>query len=197
MNLNGAVFCSEQELPSDFWASNTHGICCMVDGEPFEGPVYSYPVRKENRRYTVRRVFCSLHCAKRYIISTGFVDSSAYTLFTVMCQDVYGLLDEVVPAPHPDALKKYSPTGAGMTVEEFRAAGPARRALQVVTPPIYPFAFEPATIFESKPTTEVGGCFAMHDLDDRKEHFPSRGLGTNRDFLDVSEEEKDAEMDGA
>ena len=135
----------QEDVEDDFWRNPDHGLSCWHDTEPFVGPVFSYPIRKENDTWIVRGVFCSLHCAKRYIVENCFVNTNTYTLFALMCAKIYGCRDEVVAAPQRELLAKFS-TKRGMTIDELRAAGPTSMAIQLVMPPIFPFKFPKAFV---------------------------------------------------
>ena len=134
------VYDTHQVLPT-FWSANTDGLCCWLDTEVFDGPIFSYPVRKDQNTWVVRGVFCSLHCAKRYIIDNCFVNTTVFTLFSLMCIKVYGITDEIVAAPSMELLKKFSSGPHGLTIPEFRAKAPAHHVYRITAPPLFPFKF--------------------------------------------------------
>lgn len=134
------VYDTHQVLPA-FWSANTGGLCCWLDTEVFDGPIFSYPVRKDQNTWVVRGVFCSLHCAKRYIIDNCFVNTTVFTLFSLMCIKVYGITDEIVAAPSMELLKKFSTGSHGLTIHEFRSKAPAHHVYRITAPPLFPFKF--------------------------------------------------------
>ena len=138
-------FVSElEDLPPSFWAENTKGYACMHDTEPFTGPIFSFPVRRETTGiWHVRGVFCSLECAKSYILD-HCQDPMIFTLFSLMCRLVYGYTYEVTPAPPQQVLWKFFPWKESMTLLEFRAAGKKQHMISLVIPPLFPFQFEAA-----------------------------------------------------
>lgn len=167
VNQSRMVFECENVSP-DFWDTNVHNVCCWLDCEPFDGPIYSYPIRKEHDKWTVRGIFCSLHCVKRFIIDLNFQNNSLLTDFSLMCLQIYGIEDEIVPAPQYQMLQKFSiPGNKSLTLKEFRAAGPQNRAIRIVYPPIYPFQFPKAFICEQNTKDEINnkrqkGYYVMH-----------------------------------
>lgn len=194
----------DTEVHDGFWRNNDAGICCWLDTEPFDGPVYSYPIRKENNKWTVCGVFCSLHCVKRYIIENCFMNNSVFTLFSLMCIQVYKHNGNVAPAPQSHLLRKFSITGKGLSIVDFRAAGKGGVVIRAVQPPIYPFKFEEgyvcsqsiacgtglsstaavATVMDPDPNDGVSlgsGENIAHDLP----MFPSRNLHTLGNFYEA------------
>lgn len=198
-------------VPSDFWKDNKNKLCCWLDGEEFKGSIYSYPVRKEHNKWIVRGVFCSLHCVKRYIVDNCFMNTSVYTLFSLMCIQIYGVQGDIVPAPQYQLLKKFCVyPDRGMTVTQFRNVGPEKRSIRLVHPPIYPFKFPTTYICEQNIEMEQKvkkseGFYIIHESEDRVEHadintgtkkqklsgktekiekskFPSRGLSNLNSF---------------
>ena len=129
-------------LPGFRWDKNVFNLSCWLCGEPFEGPVLSYPVRERDGQFEVDGVFCSLACDKRYIIIHYYQDPTILTLFTLMCRLVYNVGPDIVPAPPPQLLKKYLPFSNGLTLKEFRNMSPNGLAMHLVVPPVFPFAFE-------------------------------------------------------
>lgn len=134
------------ELNSCFWKKNTKRICCWLDTEPFEGCIYSYPTRKENNKWIVKGVFCSLSCVKRYIVNNCFMNSTIFSLFSLMCIEVYGI-SQVKTAPDVTLLRKFCVQDQrGLTIKEFRD----NCTIQLINPPVYPFLFETMTISKNE-----------------------------------------------
>jgi hypothetical protein len=138
------IFVHDQKVPDNFWASNSRGLCCWHDTEPFQGPVFSLPVSRQGLRWTVRGVFCSLHCAKRFLVDdSAFTNTSLFTLFSVMCKSVYGIEENVIPAPQRTLLAKFAVEG-GISLTEFR--GKTKVLTKIVVPPIFPFEMQPVIV---------------------------------------------------
>jgi hypothetical protein len=106
------------DLDPTFWLHNRLQLACLHDTEVFQGPIYSYPVRRTDSHWIVRGVFCSLNCAKKYLLNNDRNEFLA--LFYQMCVEVYGLEDPVQPAPPACILAKYDVTGQGVSIETFR-----------------------------------------------------------------------------
>jgi len=133
------------QVSSDFWKENTQRKCCWLDTEVFDGPIYSYPIRKDVSHWTVRGIFCSLHCAKRYIMENCFQRTGIFTLFSLMCQQIYDISHDIKPAPPFQLLSKFAiDSTQSLSLNDFRAAGPAQTTIRLVFPPLYyyPFQFE-------------------------------------------------------
>jgi hypothetical protein len=143
------------DVSADFWRDNTRGLCCWLDTEPFIGPIYSYPIRREHNVWIVRGVFCSLHCVKRYIIDNCFMNTSVFTLFSLMCLQLYNQKDEIIPAPQCELLRKFSISTKGLSLDDFRSAGPKSLSIRIVNPPIFPFKFEKSYICEQNMISEA------------------------------------------
>jgi len=146
------IFVFERDnVKPGFWNENVDRTCCWLDTEPFDGPIYSFPIRKEHDRWTVRGIFCSLHCVKRYIIENSFMNTSVFTLFSLMCVQLYGVKGEVVPAPPYQILQKFSISGQkALSLQEFRSVGPDQKSITVVEPPVYPFRFPDSYVCEEQ-----------------------------------------------
>ena len=135
----------------DRWLHNDGSMCCWLDTEPFVGPIYSFPVRQDLDRWIVRGIFCSLHCTKRYIIDNCLMNNSIFTLFSLMCNQVYKVGGEITPAPPFQLLKKFcTDSVVGMNISEFRDCGPSSRIIRIVHPPVYPFMFDTAHVCEQR-----------------------------------------------
>lgn len=111
---------------------NLSGNCCLHDTEPFTGKVYSYPVRRELGVWYMKGQFCSLSCAKRYILERYPVGSNILNLFSLMCRLVYGQSSELQAAPAQCLLNKFS---GKLSLDEFRSD-----CVRFVKSPLFPFA---------------------------------------------------------
>lgn len=136
------VYDRNNDIKCDFWESNTRKLCCWVDTEPFDGPIFSYPVKRDGDTWIVKGVFCSLQCTKRYIIDTTFINTDMYALFTLMCMKVYNIYDSIIPAPKPYLLKKFNVfSNSSMNISEFRNQT-LRGVTEVIQPPVIPFHYQ-------------------------------------------------------
>ncbi len=131
------------------WTGVSGGCCCMHDTEPFEGPVYAYPVRRELGIWYVRGIFCSLECTKRYILDHFPLGSNLINLFSLMCHLVYHQKIQILPAPSQCTLRKFS--SSGLTVTEFR-----KSFIETVQPPVYPFLVDLVEYAPEKATVQPG-----------------------------------------
>ena len=140
-------FIEGQPVPSEFWKSNTGSLACMHDTESFVGPVYSYPVKKNSAGWVVRGQFCSLNCAKAYMMERD--DSNLCSLFTLMCKEVYGIQSTVTAAPPACILQKYTPLGDGVDIQTFRTMS-GKVLVQVLNKGVLPFQYDPTNLSLSK-----------------------------------------------
>lgn len=97
---------------------NKGDLCCMNDGAKFEGLIYSYPLRQEQGYWTVRGVFCSLSCAKQYLIDRR-MRGDFMSLLHLMALEVFGISRIVTPGT-PEILKRYCGPG-GWSIKAYRA----------------------------------------------------------------------------
>ena len=109
-----------RSLPPNFWNNNESRISCWLDTEPFNGKIYSYPLKYNEGTWVVKGVFCSLHCVKRYIIDNLFADPDTLTLFSFMCLKLYGK-NHVKASPSFDQLNKFDISNGGLNIKEFRS----------------------------------------------------------------------------
>ena len=128
--MTSQVICFAEDLK---WTGVSNGCCCLHDTEPFEGVVYSYPVRRELGIWYVRGIFCSLECTKRYLLDHFPLGSNLINLFSLMCHLVYHRKFQIPPAPSQGVLQKFSLSG-GLTITDFR-----KSFIETVQPPVYPF----------------------------------------------------------
>lgn len=143
-------------ISPEFWEENTSGICCWLDSEPFVGRIYSYPIRRENDKWIVKGVFCSLSCAKRYIVQNCFMNSGIFALFSLMCIEVYGI-SNVQIAPDIHLLHKFSiPGQKSMSLTEFRSN---KSCAEEIKEPVYPFMFEKILLSENNLEYTASACY--------------------------------------
>lgn len=132
-------------VAKDFWASNTDGKPCWHCCHPFSGQIFSYPVRYDTslKIWTVEGRFCSLNCKKKYIIVNKYINTSCIGLNTLMDRLVYGVTDDVVPAPPRSQLELFCIVkGSGQHIDEFRKQCKDNMFVTIVHHPVYPFKFE-------------------------------------------------------
>ena len=114
----------KEEVPTSFWDGTGPHLVCWHDTEPFNGQVYSFPIRKEQFFWVVRGVFCSLSCVKRYLIDSIDLHTNAFSLFALMCFDVYNNTMEISPAPPRTCLEKFNVSGRNtISITQFRDTG--------------------------------------------------------------------------
>lgn len=101
------------------WPSTT-SLCCWHDGESFTTvpvPIVNQ-YYEETNIYDVYGVFCSVNCAKAYIVEhEPYISNTRMTMFNHMVCHVYRKSIPVKPAPPRIRLAKY---GGDLTIDEFR-----------------------------------------------------------------------------
>ena len=145
-DFNDAVkhtFIHESKLnnvTSDFWTANTLNFPCQYGYHEFKGPIFSYPIEfKLNHTWVVRGIFCSPHCAKKYMSTHADVPTRCYTLFSLMMRMVYGWTGDVEPASDVDLL--YNPLDP-MTLEKWLSLPKAHEHVTLTVPQLVPFKME-------------------------------------------------------
>ena len=101
------------------WNQST-SICCWHCCHAFEGDSISIPSHYDTfeRKYVVYGNFCSLGCAKGYIMASPTADSALFTsLFTQMARELYGV-HTVNAAPPRITLQMF---GGPYSIKKFRA----------------------------------------------------------------------------
>jgi len=102
------------------WHDNTP-ISCWHCCHPFEGDSIAIPSHYDTfeRKYVVNGNFCSLSCAKAYIMASPTADSAMLTsLFTQMARELYGVYI-VHAAPPRITLQMF---GGPYSISKFRAS---------------------------------------------------------------------------
>ena len=182
------------EDPATFWLDNSRGLCCWHDTMPFTGPVYSYPTRKEPNTWVMQGVFCSLQCVKRYLLDNCFTNTNVFTLFSAMCVSVYGVTNNLVPAPHRQLLDKFCLDPAqALTIEQFRQKGLEGRMLNIIQPPVYPFQLQPDHVYQQSVEPVTVDTRSTVGLSGDTRRFPSRGLSTLDQFYSMDDTPSDAQ----
>jgi hypothetical protein len=136
------TFCHEWSLsmaePS-FWNDNRHKFPCRYDHHTFSGPIFSYPIAYKDGKWTVRNVFCSPHCAKKYLSTQKNIPSRCYTLFALMMRVVYQWEGDVVPASDIDlTMNPLEP----MSLETWRQIPKQHVQVRLTMPESVPFRME-------------------------------------------------------
>ena len=113
-------------------------ISCWHDANPFSGQPVTIPVAVDARKRTYEHygIFCSVNCAKRYIIETDSNISSHRMLdFNMVMRDVHGIRGNIRPAPTKSVLKQF---GGHMSLAEFRSGATeiATKCVPMVPTPI-------------------------------------------------------------
>jgi hypothetical protein len=112
------MFGRRQVIPLDYKEENDGSLCCWNDGEPFKGRCVHIPVMYDEETYTVQGLFCSLGCAKQYIIDHRYREDVC-DIFERMSRQVYQQKN-IQPNGPPYILKKYCGP-LGMDIETYRA----------------------------------------------------------------------------
>lgn len=115
------------------WPSQTD-IACWHCTYPFEWCPVPIPTayNPNTGEFTPFGVFCSLECAKRYILQHPSSSSpSEMKNLSIMAREVFGYTRCIHPAPVHYALRRF---GGYMTIEEFRARS-GRVEVTAHTPP--------------------------------------------------------------
>jgi hypothetical protein len=129
------------------WTSGTEDICCHHCTEQFEGPAFSYPIRREpTGKWVVRGVFCSPACSKRFVVGMGFASFKLLTLLEDMFSEVYQV-SNVRPAPDRLVLSKF--TKGGVSIGEFRSMNVFKSSSEIC----------PNFIFEAEFMCTVPPCY--------------------------------------
>lgn len=147
----------------------------MYDTCPFEGPVYSYPVSRNGSRFTVKGIFCSLACAKAYVIERE--DSYYLSLFYFMCKEVHGITTHIVPAPPWCTLAKFDVEG-GISIQTFRSISDKGFRIRVLPKDAVPFEFEKTNLLLEKAVDYLVTTDEGHTPDNPRSY--DRELSTNR-----------------
>lgn len=131
------------------WPDQTD-IACWHDGECFD----TQPVPIVNTYdattniYQVYGVFCSINCAKAYILEHDtFLSTTQMLMFNHMILNVFQISDPVTPAPPRIRLNKY---GGDLSLETFR--NQFKKTSSILLMP--PFAPCPVVVEESQPSNQ-------------------------------------------
>jgi len=92
--------------------------CCY----PFKTIPVPIPRRYDDRlnKYYVFGIFCSMNCAKAYILEhEPAISTTRMLTFSSMCREVFGLREPVKPAPPRIRLQRF---GGSLTIEQFRSS---------------------------------------------------------------------------
>lgn len=99
---------------------NHNQLGCWADMHPFEGEIYHYPVKKRSGHYWGHGVFCSLACAKRFILMKYDGQYNILKLFENMIRDVFNMR-RVHAAPVPYIIAGCSPElSPAITIDHYR-----------------------------------------------------------------------------
>ena len=116
----------------------TTSLLCWWDCHPFDGPSHAYPIDEQGKEGV--GFFCQPACIAAYLRS-GLVGNGArqqrlLTLFTLMCQRLYGLRGRAAcirPAPPREMLRAF---GGPWTIEEFRQRSNRNHRVELLQPPL-------------------------------------------------------------
>ena len=137
--------------PPEFWSKNVERLPCVYDHQPFDGPIYSVPIdfRSRTNTWTVRGIYCSLHCAKKHMLTNREFNSRNYTLFSCMVRMVYGCAEDVEPASDIETLL-YDKT---MTLEMWRSLPKQHVEIRLCVKEFLPFRMENRNVVAHPLTT--------------------------------------------
>jgi hypothetical protein len=93
---------------------------CLHCCHPFDTIPVPIPRRYDDRlnKYFVFGIFCSINCAKAYILEhEPAISTTRMLTFSTMCREVFGLREPVKPAPPRIMLQCF---GGSLTIEQFR-----------------------------------------------------------------------------
>jgi hypothetical protein len=99
---------------------NNNQLVCWCDGHTFSGAIYHYPVKKTSDGYWGHGVFCSLACAKRFILMKYDGQYNILKLFENMIREQFHIC-QVYAAPNPYIITTFSPNlSPPVTIEQYR-----------------------------------------------------------------------------
>jgi len=136
------------------WSAPTASACWHCC-HSFDTPPVPLPrsFDTHERNFVVFGNFCSLRCAKGFLVESDIFDSPFHlSMFTKMAREVYGLT-EVVAAPPRFALSLF---GGPYTIEQFRDN--AKQAVLLVPP----FVTSYMVVEERRHAVEVEGARTEH-----------------------------------
>ena len=138
---------------------NTNRKACWTDRHPFDGLIYHYPTRETKGLYWGAGVFCSLACAKRFILMTYDGQYNILKLFENMTRDVFRV-DVTYAAPWPYILGVFHPDSSStVTIDQFRAIPSATISSNLM--PHKPCVTQRSV--ELKGLSEQSGILCWHD----------------------------------
>lgn len=167
------------------WPARTD-IACWHDAHSFDTP----PVpalrdfRKQRGIYYTYGIFCSVNCAKAFMIEhEPSLSSLRLMYFMQMCRQVYGLYGSIKPAPPRIRLEKF---GGDVDIIAFRRNHDEIHAA-VLEPPFVPFTL----VLERKmPQTAAEAENVLHQMNAEEQPAPFDVFLANSTPEEVQLEEK-------
>lgn len=107
---------------------------CLHCCHPFDTVPIPIPRRYDDRlnKYFVFGIFCSVNCAKAYILEhEPCISTTRMSYFMMMCRQVFGIRSPVKPAPPRIRLARFC---GSLSIEDFRNNFTSVRSI-VVEPP--------------------------------------------------------------
>ena len=101
-------------------SQRNNNICCWHCCHPYTGDTYHIPRLYDTSEniYHVYGNFCSLNCAKAYLLNLPFFEKEQHMyVFMRMARELYKM-DNVIEAPPKESLQMF---GGPFSIEEFRA----------------------------------------------------------------------------
>lgn len=171
-------------LPPSFWRTNSLRFPCRYDHHVFEGQVFSLPTELKQNQWTVRHVFCSPHCAKKFMVTQAEIQSRIFTLFALMMRIVYDWHGDVEPASDVELL--LNPL-APMSIEAWRALPKQHVYVTLTVPELVPFRFETRNV--------VSHVLPTHPAHTDIKNY-NRTVAEPGEHAEPAEDDEDDEEDG-
>lgn len=135
IGTKGKVFSSHSLNTRDWKTLQGTDVACFHCCHTFEGAPFAVPVSFDayNKCYNVHGNFCSLSCAKTFVVEDEFSGPRALSLFNKMSVEVYNKTS-VVAAPPRICLRFF---GGHLSIDAFRKFGKTEGGgtISVLSPP--------------------------------------------------------------
>lgn len=132
------------------WPSKTH-FWCWHDCHKFDTPPVPIPENYNSKlkTYTVCGIFCSLSCAKAYIMENISINTPLIMLYlSQMALDLFNFRNEIVPAPARIRLNVF---GGDLDIDTFRQKAQCIRSALIRPPFISSILVFEETILRCNP----------------------------------------------
>lgn len=146
------VFHSHNFNKRNDWSKATKCACYHCSHQFKTAPI---PIPKSYDMYSkvfvVHGNFCSLSCAKTYILDREVSSPHAIALFIKMAYEVYGISGDIPTAPPKESLSMF---GGHMSIEAFRKNN---SNISIASPPF----INSYTVMEERPQIDRTSSYAM------------------------------------